>query len=91
MNIRPLLFAILSLNAVLANASTQHTTMCEQGILYVVTYQTINSIHTAYPVWGEKEVVHCDGSQYTLNGAKLTKNEVNNLVLSTIHLNESSQ
>jgi hypothetical protein len=91
MNIKPLLFAILSLNAVSANAFTHNTVSCEQGLLYVTTYEKSNSWHTMRPVWGKTDVVHCDGSQYTLNGTKLTKNEVNDLVLSTIHLNESSQ
>lgn len=91
MNIKPLIFAILSLNAVSASASAHNTVSCEQGVLYVTTYETSNSWHTMRPVWGKTDIVHCDGSQYTLNGANLTKDEVNNLVLSTIHLNESGQ
>ncbi len=89
MNIKPLLFAILSLNAV--SASAYNRVSCEQGVLYVTTYETSNSWHTMRPVWGKTDVVHCDGSQYTLNGKKLTKDEVKDLVLSTIHLNESDQ
>lgn len=85
LNIKTLLCAALLTSSGCVFA-TQHTTVCEQGILYVVTYETIHSIHTAYPVWGEKAVVHCDGSQYTLNGEKLTKDEVSNLVASLLKL-----
>lgn len=62
----------------------------EQGVLYVTTYETSNSWQKMRPVWGA-DVVHCNDSLYTLNGKKLTKGEVNNLVLSTIPLNESDQ
>lgn len=95
MNIKPLIFAILSLNAVCANASLQYTTSCDKGVLYVTTYKTSNSWHTMQAVWGtvqgKTDFIHCEGAKYTLNGNKLTKDEVRNLVLNVVHLTESDQ